>query len=192
MPRIFAYEADTKNRVGVPFIFMELFPANTAMDSAGGYSVHRGVIPREHRLNVHRSVARFHVRLTDLRFPKIGTITKRADAAGGGFDIGPLPGLGGPFDTASAFPEAWANHVTFATKHDVIRRMMPADQPQLTERIIHAIEAFPAQIKAFVAHRPPSARDNGPFPLAHTDFLHSNILVDATFNAVGIIDWEGA
>lgn len=192
VPRIFAYEADTKNRAGVPFILMELLPANTAMDSAGGYTVHRGVIPRDHRLNFHRSVAQLHVRLTDLRFPKIGTITKHADAAGGGYDVGPLPGLGGPFETTSAFLEAWANTVTFGRTRDEIRRMIPADPPDLAERIVNAIENFPAQIKALVAHRPLSARDNGPFPLAHADLLHSNILVDPAFNAVGVIDWEGA
>lgn len=193
VPRIFAYEADTNNRVGVPFILMELIAANTAMDSAGGYPIHRGVIPPEYRLNFHRSVARFHVSLIGprLRFPRIGTITRVADADGGGFDIGPLPDLGGPFETASAFLEAWANNVKFRKTREEIIRMMPANQP-LAERVAEAIENFPAQIKALVAHRPPSALDNGPFPLVHADFLHSNILVDSDFNAIGLIDWEGA
>ena len=35
--------------------------------------------------------------------------------------------------------------------------------------------------------------NKGPFPLAHDDFLHSNIIVDEdNFDVTGIIDWEGA
>jgi hypothetical protein len=38
-----------------------------------------------------------------------------------------------------------------------------------------------------------SISNNGPFPLCHDDFLHSNIMVDeSSFNVTGIIDWEGA
>lgn len=189
VPRVFAYEADARNRVGVPFILMELLLANTAMDSAGGYSVHRGVIPKDHRPNFYRSVAHCQVHLTHLRFPKIGTIIGRVDT--GAFDIGPLPHIGGPFETASAFFTAWADHVKFDKERSEVIRMMPAEPPGLAEQVADAIENFPAQIRALVTRRPP-LHNNGPFPLIHTDFLHSNMLVDSQFNLVGVIDWEGA
>lgn len=189
--RIFAYKADAENEIGVPYILMELFPANTAMDSAGGYDVHRGVIPKEHRSNFYRSVARSQVHLTGLRFPKIGAIIKHTET--GEYDVGPLPHIGGPFETASAFFEAWADCVRFNKNRDEIVRIMSTSAAgrELCNEIADAVESFPARIKALMARRPPS-HDNGPFPLVHTDFMHSNMLVDSDFNLVGVIDWEGA
>jgi hypothetical protein len=35
-----------------------------------------------------------------IRFPKIGAITKAPD---GTYTVGPIPGIGGPFDTAAQF-----------------------------------------------------------------------------------------
>jgi hypothetical protein len=38
-----------------------------------------------------------------------------------------------------------------------------------------------------------SAHNNGPFPLCHDDFFHSNIVVDeGSFDVTGVIDWEEA
>jgi hypothetical protein len=34
------------------------------------------------------------------------------------FECGPLPGIGGPFDTATAFFEAWADSVKFKWDKD--------------------------------------------------------------------------
>lgn len=61
VPKVFAYEADEHNSVGVPFILMEFLPGNTAMDAAGGYEVHRGQIPSLYRPTFYRSVAECHV-----------------------------------------------------------------------------------------------------------------------------------
>jgi hypothetical protein len=59
--------------------------------------------------------------MTSLRFSKIGTIVR---AENGEYDIGPLPDIGGPFDTATQFFEAWAERSQFPHgKDQVIRRM---------------------------------------------------------------------
>ena len=69
--------------------------------------------------------------------------------------------------------------------------MMQREPPILAERMIAIINEFPSQIKAMASRL--SARNNGPFPLCHDDFLHSNIMVDEnSFDITGIIDWEGA
>jgi hypothetical protein len=34
--------------------------------------------------------------------------------------------------------------------------------------------------------------DSGPFPLVHVDYGHNNIVVDAQYNMLGVIDWENA
>lgn len=63
VPRVFAYDVDENNPVNAAFMLMELLPGIVAMDALGGHRVHRGVIPREHRPNFYRSVAKAHVRL---------------------------------------------------------------------------------------------------------------------------------
>lgn len=192
VPRVFAFKADTDNDVGVPFVLMEFILANTAMDSNGGYDVHRGVIPKELRPKFYRSMAQCHTHLARLRFPKIGTIVRCEKT--GAFDVGPLPHLGGPFETASAYFAAWAAHVQFSMDRDEIFRSMPASLgPELARQVADAVESFPTQVSDLLAgRRRASPRDEGPFPLAHADFLHSNVLVDAEFGVVGVIDWEGA
>jgi hypothetical protein len=56
-----------------------------------------------------------------VRMPKIGSIFKRHD---GTCDIGPIPDLGGPFDTATAFFRAWAARAKFPTSEENIRKSM--------------------------------------------------------------------
>ncbi|KAJ5562903.1 hypothetical protein N7461_001664 [Penicillium sp. DV-2018c] len=187
VPRVFAYEADENNPVKSAFILMELLPGIVAMDAHGGHKVHRGVIPKEHRQNFYRSVANYHVQLTSLRLPKIGTIIRNHE---GEYECGPLPGIGGPFDTATAFFEAWADSVKFKWDNETITRMMER-APISAERMITIIDNFPQQIKAMADRL--SLCNDGPFPLDHDDFLHSNIMVDEeSFDVTGIIDWEGA
>ncbi|KAJ5145996.1 uncharacterized protein N7515_000560 [Penicillium bovifimosum] len=187
VPEIFAYESDEDNPVRTAYILMELLPGSVAMDAAGGYDTHRGVIPKEHRQNFYRSVAKCHVQMTSLRMPKIGTIVRNSE---GGYECGPIPGIGGPFDTATAFFEAWADSVKFKWDKETITRMMQG-APIPAEQMVASIENFPSQIKAMASRL--SSCNEGPFPLDHDDFLHSNIMVDEdTFDVTGIIDWEGA
>lgn len=63
--------------------------------------------------------------------------------------------------------------------------------PIPAEQMISIIDSFPSQIKAMASRL--SLCNEGPFPLDHDDFLHSNIMVDEkSFDVTGIIDWEGA
>ncbi len=62
--------------------------------------------------------------------------------------------------------------------------------PIPAEQMVAIIDQFPSQIKAMASRL--SASNEGPFPLCHNDFLHSNIMVDEkSFNVTGIIDWKG-
>ncbi|CAL5869109.1 uncharacterized protein PFLUO_LOCUS3337 [Penicillium psychrofluorescens] len=187
VPRVFANEVDENNPVSAAFMLIELLPGIVAMDAFSSRKAHRGVIPREHRQNFYRSVAKSHVQLTSLRLPKIGTIVKNYK---GEYECGPLPGIGGPFDTATAFFEAWADSVKFKWDKETITRMMQRG-PIPAERMIAIIDNFPSQIKAMASKL--SLFNEGPFPLDHDDFLHSNIMVDEnSFDVTGVIDWEGA
>lgn len=108
----------------------------------------------------------------------------------GEYECFPLPGIGGPFDTATAFFEAWADSVKFKLDKETITRMMQRS-PMPAERMIAIIDNFPSQIKAMASQL--SLFNEGPFPLDHDNFLHSNIMVDEnSFDVTGVIDWEGA
>ncbi|KAJ5139031.1 uncharacterized protein N7515_003879 [Penicillium bovifimosum] len=127
------------------------------------------------------------VQLTALRLPKIGMIIRNRE---GGYECGPLPGIGGPFDTATAFFEAWADTMKFKWDKETITSMMQRG-PISAEQMIAIIENLPSQVKAIASRL--SVCSEGPFPLAHDDFYHSNIMVNEnSFEVTGIIDWEGA
>jgi hypothetical protein len=59
---IFAYDASDNNAVGVAFMIMEFIPADTAMDSFGGWPVHRGKNPPHFKKNFYAAMARIQVR----------------------------------------------------------------------------------------------------------------------------------
>ncbi|OAA64238.1 Aminoglycoside phosphotransferase [Niveomyces insectorum RCEF 264] len=184
VPEVFAYETNEHNAVGVPYVLMEFVPGNTAMDAAGGYETHHGIISDAHRPHFYRAVAKCHVEMTGLRLPKIGTIHLNPD---GDVEVGPFPDIGGPFDTTTAFFEAWVDKARFPRRPDEILEIMrggPADQ------VLSAINVFPLRFRDVAPQL--VYKDRGPFPLCHSDFLHSNIIIDDSFAVLGIIDWEGA
>ncbi|OHE98388.1 hypothetical protein CORC01_06384 [Colletotrichum orchidophilum] len=187
VPQVFTYDTDANNAANTAYMLIEVLPGIVAIDALGGHKVHGGVIPMRYRQTFYRSVAKCHIQITSIRLPKIGTIIRSED---GGYESGPIPGIGGPFDTAAAFFEAWADKVEFKRDKETITQMMQRG-PISAEKMIQIIDEFPSQIKGMAEQL---ASDNdGPFPLCHDDFLHSNIMVDeASFNVTGVIDWEGA
>ncbi|KFY68165.1 hypothetical protein V498_10727 [Pseudogymnoascus sp. VKM F-4517 (FW-2822)] len=184
VPQVFGYETNDSNPVGVAFILMEFLPGNVAMDADGGYETHNGEIPPQHKTNFYKRIAQVQVEMASVRLPRIGTIIKCTD---GSYDIGPLPDLGGPFDTATAFFEAWAAKAEFPKSRDMIQQSMENGP---VNEVLSSITKFPNRIKALASRL--SSCDNGPFPLWHPDFLHSNIIVDESYSVLGVIDWEGA
>lgn len=125
----------------------------------------------------------YQAEISRITFPRIGQVTRLCD---GTYDVGPLEGLGGPFDTAAEYFEAWARHVEFPMGDDKIR----ACSGPAADEILQSIAEFPARIGKLASRL--CARDAGPFPLIHPDFGHNNIIVDDEYNVLGVIDWEGA
>ncbi|KAF7541418.1 hypothetical protein G7054_g590 [Neopestalotiopsis clavispora] len=165
VPQVFAYHTDANNAAETAFMLIEMLPGIVAMDAHGGHKV----------------------QLTSMRLPKIGTIIRNED---GQYDLGPIPGIGGPFDTAAAFFESWAEKAKFPRDKEEITQILQRT-PMPVEEMLQIIDDFPRQIKGMAKQLP--LCNEGPFPLCHDDFLHSNIIVDETsFNVTGIIDWEGA
>ncbi|TQN67095.1 hypothetical protein CSHISOI_08343 [Colletotrichum shisoi] len=184
VPRVFGYQLTDENPIGAAFILMDFLPGNVAVDACGGYAAHQGEIPTEHRHGFYKSIARIQLEITSARLPNIGTVSKNKE---GGYSVGPLPGIGGPFETASAFFKAWSKWAIFPKSLETIRLHMNGGP---MEKVVAAINQFPSGIGSMAGR--PSSLDCGPFPLVHRDFYHSNIIVDDEYHPIGIIDWEGA
>ncbi|KAF2753263.1 hypothetical protein EJ05DRAFT_458272 [Pseudovirgaria hyperparasitica] len=181
VPELFTYEASDDNAVGVAFMIMEFVPADTAMDSFGGWPVHRGKIPAPFRRKFYTGMAKIQVELASVRFPKIGSIIKLSN---GEYSVGPIPRIGGPFDSAADFFEAWAKCAKFPYSESTIRARTPSN---LVDRILISIRDFPSQLAKFAKHH---SFQEGPFPIIHTDLYTSNILVDSMCCIQSVIDWE--
>ena len=121
--------------------------------------------------------------LSSTTFPKIGSLARRED---GTWEIGPLPGLGGPFDTATEYLEAWAD----AAKFDDLERLEEMYGKEQGNRIKASIFAFPPGLANLAATIP--VRNHGPFPLIHSDFALWNVVVDDNYKVLGVIDSEYA
>ncbi|KAG8156786.1 hypothetical protein KVR01_013391 [Diaporthe batatas] len=182
VPRVFAYDISDASGVGAAFMLMEFIPGDTAMDSFGGWDVHKGETPTQFKDKFYAALAHIQVEMAAVRFPKIGSIV----GSGGQFEVGPIPGIGGPFDTAAQYFEAWAKVAKFPYKEETIRPRTPAD---LVDEVLAAIRSFPSGIRDLARWFP---FQDGPFPLIHTDLYSSNIIIDENYNVLSVIDWENA
>ncbi|GES58310.1 phosphotransferase enzyme family [Aspergillus terreus] len=185
IPHVFGYEFSDANEIGAAFILMEFLPGPSAMDADGGYETHHGQIPTTKKEEFYREVAGIQVQMASVRLPQIGSITRRNDNS---FEVGPIPGLEGPFPTATDYFREWAKQAKFPLPDEGIRSSM-AGGP--VEEIIESIKNFPRSLQN-LANNIAGNNDDGPFPLYHPDFYHSNMIVDHKFRILGIIDWEGA
>ena len=114
----------------------------------------------------------------------IGTIQKINED--GTIQQGPIPGLGGPFATATEFFQAWCAKAEFGLSKDRLYALCGI----YADELLPSIASFPKKL-AMVASRL-SDFDNGPFPLIHGDFGHNNAVVNENYEIIGLIDWEMA
>lgn len=104
----------------------------------------------------------------------------------GTYRQGPLPILGGPFDTAADFFRAWSAKVEFGLSE---RQLRDAAGPYADE-ILLSLSAFREWVNDNAECL--SVNNTGPFPLCHGDFGHNNIVFDDRYRLLGVIDWEAA
>ena len=108
-------------------------------------------------------------------------------APDGRYDVGPLPEIGGPFETASDFLHAWAATAKFPHSVEYIKESCG----DLGDEIARSTLEFPSKLGQ-LADQICHSRDRGPFPLVHVDFGHNNIVVTPEYDIMGVIDWEHA
>jgi hypothetical protein len=109
-------------------------------------------------------------------------INKRSD---GSYATKEVPGLGSPFSSRVLRSMGRKNQVPAHKQR--AETHLPAE---FADEIITSTFALLHRIGD--EHFDITLRNEGPFPLRHTDFLHSNITVDAEFNVLSIIDWKNA
>ncbi|KAI3336838.1 hypothetical protein HD806DRAFT_19503 [Xylariaceae sp. AK1471] len=177
IPEVYATETRWDCEVQAPFMLMDCLPGNVGMDLDMK-------IPPRFKSSFFRKLACIHVELSTVQLPKIGIIVSRNED--GTYQQGSIPGLGGPFDTATKFFQAWASKTEFGLPID---RLREASGPYADE-IIPSVASFPEAIRRFSSRI--SVRDHGPFPLCHGDFGHNNMIVDDEYHVLGVIDWESA
>ena len=100
--------------------------------------------------------------------------------------MGPLEGLGGPFDTATEFLKAWVRETEFRNSMDNIEDECGED----SDEIAASIREFPLRLEQLATNI--AIQDHGPFPLFNNDFGHNNIVVNDNYKTLGVIDWENA
>lgn len=120
--------------------------------------------------------------MASTRFPKIGRVIRGSD---GSYTVGPFPDLGGPFSTAAEYFTAWAQHAKFPMSESQQHRLPKS----LGDEIRSSIRDFPSRLAAMAGR---VSLAGGPFPLYHTDFRHSNLIIDPDYNILSVIDWEDA
>jgi hypothetical protein len=188
VPQAFAHmERDNpKNRAGVDWMLMEYIPYNSAYDEWGGFPVHQGLSPPiEYAHKFQRDMAGHVAEISSLRFPKIGAVYFRD----GHVEIGPVPGLGGPWDTPVEFLEA------MAVVHESRFSLSSREQVYASETesyADHVIETFFNFLPMLAALAKRTSFRSGPFPLVHCDLFNRNILVDTDCNVQTIVDWKNA
>ncbi|KAH9212833.1 hypothetical protein DL95DRAFT_463659 [Leptodontidium sp. 2 PMI_412] len=68
----------------------------------------------------------------------------------------------------------------------MIRERTP---PDVADEILRSIQNFLLRLKDFSKQ---FRFRKGPYPLFHTDFYNSNIIIDSEHNVLSVIDWENA
>ncbi len=180
VPEIYSHQA-TADLLGAPFMLLECLQGNAAIDLT--IDLNDRSIPSEHKASFYTTLAKYHAEISSITFPKIGSIVRLPD---GTYDVGPLPTLGGPFETATEYLQAWAKHAEFYGGTECLIDYCGGYH----EEILRDVLAFPQQVSKLAGGK--LLHNRGPFPLIHVDFLHSNIVVDDEWNIIGVIDWESA
>ncbi|KAK2748271.1 hypothetical protein FQN57_000929 [Myotisia sp. PD_48] len=175
VPTVFGFVPSRESQIGAPVIFMECLRGNTPI------VLKFGSIPEEHKSSFYEEMARIHVEISSLVFPKIGSIIRQEN---GSYEIGPIPGLGGPFETATEYFKAWSASARFPRSDSYIMEACK----EFGEEVVKSTAAFPRRIGQ-LANRL-AVHDNGPFPLCHPQFGYHKVIVDDNYKVLGVIDWE--
>ena len=105
------------------------------------------LLPKEEKTRVKhpRSISNrrtdfMQVQIASARLPQIGTVIRNAD---GSFGVGPIPKIGGPFDSAAAFIQALAASLKFPYEESYLRQVLP---PSVIDQVVEGSNEFPSRL----------------------------------------------
>ncbi|KZM19152.1 uncharacterized protein EKO05_0003191 [Ascochyta rabiei] len=182
VPKILAYRTAEDNPVRAAFTIQQYVHADTGMNVLGEGFSKKAQITAGWEERYYKTMARIQADMSSVRFSMIGCITETSN----GYSVGPIPGIGGPFETPADFFAQWATGAVFPFSKDKVKRRTP---PEHFEEVWNSLAGFPLQVAKFAKSY--NFR-RGPFPVIHGDLYRSNILMDNDCNVKAIIDWEDA
>ncbi|GAB1206987.1 hypothetical protein APSETT445_005691 [Aspergillus pseudonomiae] len=137
-------------------------------------------LPAEHKLDVYAQIADIQIVMFHIRLPKIGKVVEINED--GTYRQGPLPVLGGPFDTAAEFFRAWSTKVEFGLSEAQLRDTAGPYAEEISLSLSAFREWVNDNAESLLAH----------FPYVMVIFGHNNMVFDDTYRLLGVIDWETA
>lgn len=191
VPRVFGYDwTGEESNVGTTVTLMEYVPYDNMNDLFGPpINYLSSSVPASLEEKYRKELADIQAQLASVRFDKIGLIVCSGD---GGFRVVGIPCLGGPFDTAKEYFEAWADMMgecSFEDRVRVSRDRYPGEREtvEATDELVDQISSFPSRVKDLAQWFP---FQDGPFPLIHDDLDNTNILIDSNCDIMSVLNWE--
>lgn len=170
---------DEGNPIGCAFILMDYIHGNTASYLSRVYPGNHEGIPPAFQSKFWQQIGRFMSELATLRLPRIGSIFHDAKQEGA-YNIGPLMEThSGPYFSTdefySDFPLALGRRLSRKGQET-------GGQQELIYAFLRLCPSFAA-----CEENKDEAHD---FGLANYDLNPNNVLVDAEFNVLAVIDWD--
>ncbi|KAI1080869.1 hypothetical protein F5B20DRAFT_579688 [Whalleya microplaca] len=179
VPEVFAYDFDSSNEVGMPYLIMEYIHGTTAIDLAKfkdhGPGLY-GTVEQDQKFR--EQMARVQAEVLSFKFPEIGSLCYSEDTSS--FFIGPDIQTGrGPWKSSTEYYRDLTDHLlknTVSCLNEKNRKETPClTLPMLLNHLMNLY----------------SEERDGPFRLNNSDFGAHNVLVDDDFNIVGVVDFDG-
>jgi len=182
IPHVHMYSVAHNNMIGFPYIIMDYVHGTTAFDQ----SMDPMCVPDEYQAHFFAQVARIMVELASIRFDCIGSVFQLYQTAGrveqglySKFAIGPCA------DTNTGnymrYQDFYAYYpMTLAAKLN-INDSKHSDLEPVGSGIARALKQ-----QKFAQSEPESAD----FPLVNLELGTHNILVDASYTILSVIDWD--
>ena len=181
VPTVFDYSAYKKD-VGAAFILMEYLPGNVVKD------LEWSAIPDQYKARFLTEVAKVQIEMTALTLARPDTINPFVD---GSYDSRPvwlnrrhLDALGHSLNT-----RAWLTEKKGDESFDGVVEDCGGDKDLDTRsKVLMGVSI--SEIREMLKRI--ANEDDGPFSLIHPELCHQNIVVDDSYNILGVIDWEQA
>jgi len=185
IPHVHMYSVSHDNMIGFPYIIMDYVHGSTAFDQSMALGDPM-CVPEEYQAHFFAQVARIMVELASIRFGCVGSVFQ-LDQTAGRVDQGLYSKFGvGPF--ADTNTGNYMRHQHFYADYPVtLAAKLNIDNPKHSDlEPVGSGIARALKQQRFAQVEPESAD----FPLVNLELGTHNILVDASYTILSVIDWD--